>query len=542
MGAWIGTSGEVKGSTSLVKCLEAEGVRHVFGIPGEENLDLMDSLIDSDIEFVLTRHESSAAFMAGMVGRLTRRPGACLTTLGPGASNMVIGVAEAFLGYSPMVAMSGQVRTEYKVHPRKQYIDLVSMFRPITKDSFSMPSAGRIPELTRRAFDLAAEERPGPVFVELPEDVLKERTDAMPLPFMEGTRKHDVPDVDAVRALLASAERPLVLAGAGVLRTAASEALRSFVSAWNIPTAMSWMGAGAVAFDDELGFHTVGLRRADAVRAAFEEADLIILVGFDLIEFEPRYWRIGCEKTVAYIGAVPCDAVPGFRPDVEIVGDLRGLLGALSRRPNRKTGWASDIRRQLHDSLAALPAEGRGVKPQHIIKAIRDSLGRHDIVVSDVGAHLIWMAQRYPVYEPYTMLVSNGLIPMGIGVPWAIAAKLVHPDRRVVASVGDGSFAMTCMELETAKRLGTPFVTVVWNDSSLDLIRIRQEKAFGRSVGASFGSMDLIKFSESIDINGYSVATIDQLQEKLSKSLNEDSLAIIEVRVDASNNNQLVVV
>ena len=525
----------------MVKCLEAEGVRHVFGIPGEENLDLIDSMIDSDIEFVLTRHESSAAFMAGMVGRLTRRPGACLTTLGPGASNMVIGVAEAFLGYSPMVAMSGQVRRDCP-KPRKQYIDLVSMFRPITKDSFSVRSADHIAERTRRAFELAAEERPGPVFVELPEDVLKENANTMPQPFAEEGRKYGVPDVDALRTLLASAERPLVLAGAGVLRTAASEALRSFVSAWNIPTAMSWMGAGAVAFDDELGLNTVGLRRADAVRAAFEEADLIILVGFDLIEFEPRYWRIGCEKTVAYIGAVPCDAVPDFRPDVEIVGDLRGLLGALSRRPNRKTGWASDIRRQLHDSLAALPAEGRGVKPQHIIKAIRDSLGRHDIVVSDVGAHLIWMAQRYPVYEPYTMLVSNGLIPMGVGVPWAIAAKLVHPDRRVVASVGDGSFAMTCMELETAKRLGTPFVTVVWNDSSLDLIRIRQEKAFGRSVGASFGSMDLIKFSESIGINGYSVATIDQLQEKLSKSLNEDSLAIIEVRVDASNNNQLVVV
>ena len=526
----------------MVKCLESEGVRHVFGIPGEENLDLMDSLIDSDIDFVLTRHESSAAFMAGMVGRLTGRPGACLTTLGPGASNMVIGVAEAYLSYNPMVAMSGQVAGECQRHPRKQYIDLVSMFRPITKNSFSMPSADAIPELTRKAFDLAAQERPGPVFMELPEDVLKERTDAMPLSFAERERNHVIQDMGALRTLLAAAERPLVIAGAGVLRAGAVGALREFVNAWNIPAAMTWMGAGAVAFDSVLSLNTVGLRRADMVHAAFEESDLIILVGFDLIEFEPRFWNIGREKKVAYIGAAPCDVVPGFRPDIEVVGDLRGLLTASSRQPVRKAEWASNIRRQLHDSLTALPAEGKGVKPQHIIRTIRDCLGRKDIAVSDVGAHLIWMAQRYPVYEPNSMLLSNGLIPMGVGVPWAIATKLVHPERKVVASVGDGSFAMTGMELETAKRLGTPFVTVVWSDASYELIRIRQEKAFGRSVGASFGSMDLIKYSESIDINGYSVATMDQLQEKLSKSLNEDSLAIIEVKVDASNNNQLVVV
>ena len=276
MGVRIGTSDNVKGSTSLVKCLEAEGVRHVFGIPGEENLDLMDSLIDSDIEFVLTRHESSAAFMAGMIGRLTRRPGACLTTLGPGASNMVIGVAEAYLSYDPMVAMSGQVRRGCPV-PRKQYIDLVSMFRPITKDSFSMPSAERMPELTRRAFDVAAEERPGPVFMELPEDVLKERTGAMPLPFAEQERNRAVPDMGALRTLLASAERPLVLAGAGVLRAGAVGALREFVSAWNMPAAMTWMGAGAVAFDDKLSLNTVGLRRSDIVHTAFEDADLIVV-------------------------------------------------------------------------------------------------------------------------------------------------------------------------------------------------------------------------------------------------------------------------
>lgn len=530
----------MKGSSLMVKCLESEGVRHVFGIPGEENLDLMDSLIDSDIDFVLTRHESSAAFMAGMVGRLTGRPGACLTTLGPGASNMVIGVAEAYLSYNPMVAMSGQVAGECQRHPRKQYIDLVSMFRPITKNSFSMPSADAIPELTRKAFDLAAQERPGPVFMELPEDVLKERTDAMPLSFAERERNHVIQDMGALRTLLAAAERPLVIAGAGVLRAGAVGALREFVNAWNIPAAMTWMGAGAVAFDSKLSLNTVGLRRADMVHAAFEESDLIILVGFDLIEFEPRFWNIGREKKVAYIGAAPCDVVPGFRPDIEVVGDLRGLLTASSRQPVRKAEWASNIRRQLHDSLTALPSESKGVKPQHIIRTIRECLGRGDIAVSDVGAHLIWMAQRYPVYEPHTMLVSNGLIPMGVGVPWAIAAKLVHPKRKVVASVGDGSFAMTCMELETAKRLGMPFVCLVWNDSSLDLIRIRQERAFGRSAGADFGQVDSVRFAESIGVEGFHASSEKELSETLRDCLKADSMAIIGISVGGDENDKLL--
>ena len=512
---------DVKGSTSLVRCLEAEGVKHVFGIPGEENLDLMDSLIDSDIEFVLTRHESGAAFMAGMVGRLTRRPGACLTTLGPGRQHGHRRGRGAPV-VRPLVAMSGQVRRDCPA-PRKQYIDLVSMFRPITKGSFTARSADQLPALTRRAFDLAAEERPGPVFMELPEDVLKERTTAVPLPPSD-RKAAKSPDLGALRSLLASAERPLVLSGAGVLRGGAAKALRSFVSAWNIPAAMTWMGAGAVAFDDRLGLNTVGLRRADMVRAAFEEADLIIMVGFDLIEFEPRYWMVGREKKVAYIGAVPCDLVPGFRPNVEVVGDLRRLLSELSDRPSRKADWASGIRRQLHDSLAALPAEGRGVKPQHIIRAIRDCLGRKDIAVSDVGAHLIWMAQRYPVYEPHTMLVSNGLIPMGVGVPWAIAAKLVHPERKVVASVGDGSFAMTCMELLTAKELGLGMVVVVWNDAQFQLIRARQEAGFNRSTGVKLPNLDFAEMARSMGISGHRVHSVSELTDVMSNALRDEEL------------------
>ena len=530
----------MKGAELLVRCLENEGVKRVFGIPGEENLDLMDALIDSDIEFVLTRHESSAAFMAGMVGRLTRRPGACLSTLGPGAANTVIGVGEAYLSYYPMVAMSGQVRVECQHHPRKQYVDLVSMFRPITKDSVSVRSAARIPDLTRAAFDTAAQERPGPVFLELPEDVKKEKVDLVPVPTARReVMGSDVFNFERLREMIDRSERPVILAGQGVVRGMASKALLNFSANWNIPVAMTWLGAGTVPFDDPLSLGTVGLRRADMMRAAFEASDLVILVGFDLMEFEPQYWNFGKAKKVAYIGEAPCETVPGFVPDLQIIGSVRKVLTSLSTDPDPRKAWTTDMKKGLVSMINDAAPEDRGVKPQNIIRAIREALGRQDIAVSDVGAHLLWMAQRYPVYEENTMLLSNGLIPMGVGIPWAIAAKLTYPDRKVVASVGDGSFLMTSMELETAKRLGTPFVTVVWNDSEYGLIRLKQEKAFGRGIGTSFGNPDIVKYAESLGAEGYRVSSAAELSEVLRTALKGGSLAVIDVRVDRRENVRL---
>lgn len=531
----------MKGSDLLVKCLENEGVKHIFGIPGEENLDLMDSLIGSNIEFVLTRHESSAAFMAGMVGRLTQRPGVCLSTLGPGASNMVIGVGEAYLGYYPMVALSGQVRTEQQRAPRKQYIDLVSMFKPITKSSFSFRDPNSIPELARKAFATATTERPGPVFVELPEDVLKSTADARPCPTV-----HEAPaaadfETEAIRKLLINSKKPLILSGQGVIRGRASEELTRFASAWNIPVAMTWLGTGTMSCENPLSLGLVGLRKADLVRGAFEEADLVILVGFDTIEFEPQFWNIGAPKKVVYMGAAPCDDVPGLQLDLQVLGDVRQILMALNEHPRPRVDWASGYHVELDRAISALPEDSSPVKPQQVIHAIRDALGRDGIVVSDVGAHLIWMAQRYPVYGPSTALLSNGLLPMGVGVPWAIAAKLTHPDRKVVASVGDGSFLMTSMELETAKRLGTPFVVVVWNDSEYGLIKLKQERAFGRgrSIGTRFNNPDVVKFAESLGAEGYRVSSAADLKEALTRSLNDDSLAVIDVVIDHEENSRL---
>ncbi len=525
----------MKSSDLLVKCLKSEGVDRIFGIPGEENLDLMDSLIGSGIRFVVTRQESSAAYMAGMVGRLTGRPGACLTTLGPGAANMVIGVSEAFLGYCPMVAMSGQLPAECQRGPRKQYLDLMTLFQTVTKGCMSLRSGVDVPAMTRRAFSLAAEERPGPVFLELPQDVMGREADGAPLL----TVPRDVlsageQEMTMVRYLLATAQRPIVLAGAGVVRGRCGDVLIRFAESWGVPVATTWLGAGVVPFDHPLSVGTVGLRKADLMRAAFEQADAVVLVGFDMMEFEPQYWNIGAVKKVAYVGAAACDRVPGHAPEVEAVGDLAASLNALTGPGAKGPAWTTDLKAQLVGMIDTVPDEAEGIKPQAIVRAIRNALGRDDIAVSDVGAHLIWMAQRYPVYKENTLLMSNGLIPMGVGVPWAIAAKLTFPDRKVVASVGDGSFAMTGMDLMTAKEHDVPFVTVVWNDHEYRLIRAKQEAGFGRSIGVEFQNPDYEHLARSMGIRSYVAGTAAELEDALAQGLRDEEVVLIDAHVDRS--------
>jgi acetolactate synthase-1/2/3 large subunit len=439
-----------------------------------------------------------------------------------------------------MVAMSGQVRAECQKEPRKQYLDLVSMFRPLTKESLTVPSANRLPELTRRAFGLAAQERPGPVFLELPEDVMKERWDSAATTYRRPEVKG--PDAAAVakaRDIIAASRRPLILAGHGTMRSRATAELVRFAESWNMPAAMTWLGAGSVPFDHPLSLGTVGLRRADMVREAFEAADLVVLVGFDLMEFGPQYWNVGTAKRIVYVGEAPCETSPGMRPSAQVLGDIGRSLVALSDGATRLDDWTADLKARLFSMMNTIPEQESGVKPQAIVRAVRTSLKREDIAVSDVGAHLIWMAQRYPVYKENTLLVSNGLIPMGVGIPWAIAAKLTFPERKVVASVGDGSFLMTSMELETAKRLRTPFVTIVWNDRSLDLIRIKQESGFRRRIGTSFDNPDIVRYAESMGAEGHRVSTAEELQETIVRCLRDDALAVIDVPVDAAENSKL---
>jgi acetolactate synthase-1/2/3 large subunit len=524
----------------VVRCMEAEGVERIFGIPGEENLDLVDALIDSDMEFIVTKHEEGASIMAEVVGRLTRRPGVCLSTLGPGATNLVTGVADAYLSHIPMIALTGQVRRERAIPPQKQYIDLVRLFEPVTKRSMTIRDPGTVAEGMRSAFDIAVKEKPGPVHVELPEDVMKEDVEGFPLTSeVEMRLAADGAEIDALQELIRHCKYPLIMAGHGVIRQNAARELRMFAEAWNIPVVTTWMGAGAVPFDHPLSLHTVGLRKHDFMMKAFQNADLIILVGYDVLEFQPVFWNVGGEKRVAHVAPFPSDLVRGYRPDLQVIGDISLTLSSMVLSPTRRKNWTVDLRRQLHSKMDDLPEDEGLVKPQLVVRKVRESLGRQDIAICDVGAHLLWMMKLYPAYEENTLLASNGLIPMGFAVPGAIAAKLVHPDRKVVAVCGDGGFMMTSCELETAVRVGAPFVSVVFNDSGYGLIEARQKKTYGRTYGVEFGNPDFVKYAESFGAIGHRVSSAEELGELLPRCLEEEVPCVIDVPVDYGENVKL---
>ncbi len=524
----------MKASRLLVECLKAEGVQRVFGIPGEENLDVMDDIHSAGMEFVLTRHEQAAAFMAATVGRLTGRPGVCLSTLGPGATNLVSGVADAYLSNLPMVALVAQAGAARRDPPQKQVIDLLAMFRPITKTAMDVGGPDDIPGSVRRAFKLASSERSGPVMMQLPEDVMKKEASGVPRPLTERkAKKAKEKELAMAYDILSSSKRPLVLAGHGALRENAVPALREFCEAWNLPVGCTWIAAGAVPFDHHLSLGTVGMRNSDLVKGSYEEADAIILVGFDSTEFQPQHWNRGRMKRVVHIGSskpIPCRKL---QLESTVLGDISDSLRRLSANAVRKRDWHHEHRQKLMEELA-----GEASGPQALVRTMRRCMGREDIMVSDVGAHLIWLAKYYPVYGPNTLLLQNGLIPMGVAIPSAIAAKMVHPDRRVCATVGDGGFMMSSAELETAKRLGIHFVTVIFNDNGLGLIREKMMRNLGRSSNVDLGNPDIPTFARSFGAEGYSVSG-KEFEPVLRDCLDRDALAVIEVKVDYSYNRTL---
>lgn len=524
----------MKASRLLVECLRNEGVERVFGIPGEENLDIMDDINQVGMEFVLARHEQAAAFMAATVGRLTGRPGVCLSTLGPGATNLVSGVADAYLSNLPMVALVAQAGAARRDPPQKQVIDLLAMFRPITKKAIDVVIPGDVPVMVRKAFRTASSERSGPVMLQLPEDVMKKDISAMPSPILKKrTSKASDNDLAMVREILVSAKRPLVLAGHGALRENAVPALVEFCEAWNLPTGCTWMAAGALPNDHHLSLGTVGMRNSDLVKGSYDESDAVLLVGFDSTEFQPQYWNRGRMKRIAHIGSsgpIPCR---NLELEAVAIGDITDTLRRLSVNAVRKKDWHLEHRQKLLDELSS---EAKG--PKALVQAMRRCMGKKDIMVSDVGAHLIWLAKYYPVLGPNTLLLQNGLIPMGVAIPSAIAARMVYPDRRVCATVGDGGFMMSSAELETAKRLGINFVTVIFNDNGLGLIREKMIRGLGRSSNVDLGNPDIPSYVRSFGAEGYSVSE-EEFEPVFRDCLERDALAVIEVKVDYSHNRHL---
>ncbi len=527
-----------KASDVFVECLEAEGVKHVFGIPGEETLDLNESLSHSSIEFIPVRHEQGGAYMADVYGRLTGHAGVCLGTLGPGALNLVTAVADAFLDRAPLVALTGQGDLERMHKESHQYIDLLRVMRPITKWNARLSDAAIIPEVVRKAFKLAEGEKPGATHIELPEDVMVEEIDARPLP-----RSRQILSEPAARELLRAADlirgavSPVALAGNGVIRGNAAPALREFVRSTGIPVAETFMGKGLISPDSPSALGAVGLQSGDYSMAGFEDADLVLAIGYDLVEHSPEHWNPQRDKQIICIDSVPAEIDEYFIPEVELIGDIYHVLTRLGEECRHVPHQGGSTR--LRDVVLGRFEQAKDddafpVQPPRALYEIRQALGRDDILISDVGLHKLWIGRMFPAYEPNTVLIANGLAGMGFAVPAAIAAKLVHPNRSVVTVNGDGGFLMNCQELETAVRLKTPIVNVVWENGQYGSIVWKQDKKFGSHFGTDFTNPDFVKLAESFGMPAWRCGSADEFGERLRHALGLDVPSLIVLPIDYS--------
>ena len=523
----------------FVRCLESEGVRYLFGVPGEENIDFMDALLESKLEFILTRHEQGAAFMADVCGRLTGRAGVCLATLGPGATNLITGVADANMDRAPVVALAGQVDTGRMHKESHQHLDLVKMFEPISKYSTQIRTPGVVPEVLRKAFKEAEREKPGVSFIELPEDIADMQADGEPLKVQRPSKPYPTPQkVRQAAELISNSRNPIVLAGNGVIRGSASGELLAFAEKLNIPVAMTFMAKGALPFSHPLSLGTVGLQGADYVASGFEKADLVICVGYDLVEYSPASWHPNRDKKIIHIDATPAEVDAHYVLEAGVVGDIAEALNEIADRARpRESKIAHSLRQIIVDELQAYENDqGFPVKPQKIVSDLRRVLDKEDIAISDVGAHKMWMARMYKAEAPNTCIISNGFASMGIALPGAIAAKLTYPERKVVAVTGDAGFLMNCQELETAVRLGLELVVLIWNDSKYGLIEWHQNKKFGRTSHIDFSNPDFVKFAESFGAKGYRVESAGDLLPTLEQALSCGTVAIVDCPVDYREN------
>jgi acetolactate synthase I/II/III large subunit len=531
----------------IVRCLENEGVTHVFGIPGEENIRLVEALSRSSIRYVLTRHEQGASFMAETYGRLTGRAGVCSATLGPGAINLLLGTADATTNSTPLIALSAQVGMDRSFKESHQGVDLVPMFAAVSKWAALVATPGAAPEMIRKAFKLAQSERPGSVYLAVPEDVEEALAPDGLAPLPVNVPRPDEPSpgqIERAAALLRAARAPVVLAGHGATRAGAGAALRRFAEGLQIPVATTFHGKGVFPDDHPLALGAVGFMRRDYVNFGFDRADLIIAVGYELQEFDPVKINPGGDTPIIHIHRFPAEVDAHYDVSVGLHSDVSRTLDALAAAAGRRFDGppAGDRIRAL---LAAELTRGRGddrfpLAPARIVADTRAALGREDIVLVDTGALKMWMARLYPTYEPNTCLISNGLSTMAWTVPGAIGAKIARPDARVLVATGDGAFLMNSQEIETALRLHIPFVILIWVDDAYGLISWKMDLEIGRNVDTTFTNPDFVAYAESFGATGYRIRSAGELLPALRAALAAETVTVIACPVDYSANLELI--
>jgi acetolactate synthase-1/2/3 large subunit len=530
----------------LVQCLEHEGVACVFGIPGEENIYFTDALSRSSIRYVLVRHEQAASFMAEIFGRLTGRAGVCSSTLGPGAINLLLGTADANTNSTPVVAFSAQVGLNRIYKESHQSVDLVAMFTPVTKWAQTVLTPGAVPEMVRKAFKLAQTERPGAVYLAIPEDIESQPAPSQLVPLSVNTPRPDEPSPSQIAravAVLNGASHPIVLAGHGAARSNAADALRRFSELLGLPVATTFHGKGVFADDHPNALGAVGFMGHDYVNFGFDEADVIVSVGYELQEFDPVRINPDGRKRIIHVSRLPAEVDAHYDVEVGVQADIGRTLDALGAATSRRfePGASGEkIRRLLADELAHGAAdESFPLKPQRVVADTRRALRRSDIVLADTGAVKMWMARLFPTYEPNTCLISNGLSTMAFALPGAIGAKLARPDCRVLAAVGDGAFLMNSQEIETAVREEVPLTVLIWQDDAYGLIKWKMDLEIGRDVAINFSNPDFVAYAESFGAAGYQVRSAADLLPMLRDALASDGVSVIACPVDYTENLRL---
>jgi len=533
----------MKASDLMVKALEAEGVEYIFGIPGEENLDLLESLRSSSIKLILTRHEQGAGFMAATYGRLTGKVGVCLSTLGPGATNLVTPAAYAQLGAMPMLMITGQKPIKTSKQGRFQVIDVVDMMRPITKYTTQVVSGDRIPSVVREAFRLASEERPGAVHIELPEDIADESTSAHLL--KPSVARRPIAEYKAIsRAvdMIEKAKSPVLLIGAGANRKLTAKMLQEFVDKTGIPYITTQMGKGVLDESGKLFMGNTALSSGDFVHRVIERADLIINVGHDVVE-KPPFFMEDDSQQVIHINFDSAAVDPVYFPQLEVIGDIANSIWQIKETIEPQDSWKLEFYRDVHDAYiehrnASEDDDRFPILPERFVREIRKAMPKDGIVTLDNGVYKIWFARNYPAYLPNTVLLDNALATMGAGLPSAIAAKLVYPEKAVITVCGDGGFMMNSQELETAVRLNLHIVVIILRDDAYGMIKWKQANMEFENFGLDYGNPDFVKYAESYGGKGWRISATKDLLPTVQKCLTEPAVHLIDVPVDYSLNDE----
>lgn len=537
----------MKASDLLIKALENEGVEYIFGLPGEENLDFLESLRKSNIKLILTRHEQAAGFMAATYGRLTGKVGVCLATLGPGATNFMTSAAYAQLGGMPILMITGQKPIKKSKQGRFQIIDVVNMMKPVTKYAKQVTNGNNIPSMVRDAFKIATTQRPGAVHIEFPEDIATEdvRENIYPVRTFEYPRARKSVLLQAVQ-MIQKAKRPLLLIGAGANRTQIGDIITDFVNETGIPFFTTQMGKGVVDENHKLCLRTAALSEKDFVHCAIERADLIINVGYDATEKPPFFMDNTPEATkVIHVNFYPSEVDDTYFPQLDVLGDIALSMEALTNAITPQEHWDFEYYKRMAKEISTHLNKYFGdtrfpILPQKTVRTIRTILDDEDIVTLDNGVYKIWFARNYKCAKPNTLLLDNALATMGAGLPSAMAAKMVYPDRKVVSVCGDGGFMMNSQELETAKRLGLDLTIIILNDNAYGMIKWKQEGMGFENFGLDYDNPDFVKYAQSYGANGYRPTSCEDFEKTLEKCINEKGIHVIDLAVDYSLNHSIL--